>query len=112
MVYFENGEFIPENEKLLTLMDISEVNAVFSIQEQDIQYFHIGDSLTVELPSINKKYNTKISEISPIADSTSGNFTVKALLPNKDSSIKPGMFVKCNVQRNEKDERTWWRIDG
>lgn len=102
VVYFENGEYVPENEKLLTLMDISEVNAVFSIQEQDIQYFNIGDSLTVELPSINKKYNTKISEISPIADSTSGNFTVKALLPNKDTSIKPGMFVKCNVQRNEK----------
>ena len=36
---FENGEFVPQNEKLLTLMDISEVNAVFSIQEQDIQYF-------------------------------------------------------------------------
>ena len=102
VLYFENGEYIPENEKLLTLMDISEVNAVFSIQEQDIQYFHIGDALTVELPSINKKYNTKISEISPIADSTSGNFTVKALLPNKDTLIKPGMFVKCNVPRNEK----------
>lgn len=102
ILYFENGEYVPENEKLLTLMDISEVNAVFSIQEQDIQFFHIGDFLTVNLPSINKSFNTKISEISPIADSTSGNFTVKALLPNKDTIIKPGMFVKCSVQRNEK----------
>lgn len=103
ILYFENGEYVPENEKLLTLMDISEVNAVFSIQEQDIQFFHTGDFLTVDLPSINKSFNTKISEISPIADSTSGNFTVKALLPNKDATIKPGMFVKCSVQRNEKN---------
>lgn len=102
VLYFENGEFVPENEKILTLMDIVEVNAVFSIQEQDIQYFHIGDALTVDIPSINQSVVTKISEISPIADSTSGNFTVKALISNKDEKIKPGMFVKCNVQRNER----------
>lgn len=102
VLYFESGEFIPENEKLLTLIDISEVNAVFSIQEQDIQYFHVGDALTVDIPSIGKHIDTKISEISPIADSSSGNFTVKALIPNKNEIIKPGMFVKCNVQRNEK----------
>lgn len=103
-IYFENGEFVPQNEKLLTLMDISEVNAVFSIQEQDINYFKKGDSLTVDLPALGKSIQTKISEISPIADSTSGNFTVKALIPNISESIKPGMFVKCTVPRKEKTE--------
>lgn len=98
--YFENGEFVPENEKLLTLIDINEVNAVFSIQEQDIQYFEIGNSLTVELPSMSKSFATHISEISPIADATSGNFTVKASFSNPDGTVKPGMFVKCTVARN------------
>lgn len=98
---FANGEYVPQNESVMVIMDVSEVYAVFSIHEQDIQYFNVGDAITVELPSVNKYIKTKLSEISPIADSTSGNFTVKALLSNKDSSIKPGMFVKCTVLRND-----------
>lgn len=101
---FENGEHVPQNETLLVIMDVSEVYAVFSIHEQDIQYFNIGDTITVELPSANKCFNTKLSEISPIADSTSGNFTVKSIISNADSSIKPGMFVKCTVVRNDQTQ--------
>lgn len=101
VINFENGEHIPQNENLMVIMDVSEVYAVFSIHEQDIQYFTIGDTITVELPSANKMFNTKLNEISPIADSTSGNFTVKSIISNPDSSIKPGMFVKCTVVRTD-----------
>ncbi len=99
--YFEEGEFVPEKEKIITLMNVSTVDAIFSIQEQDIQYFDIGNSLSVEITSLNKIIDCKISEISPIADSASGNFTVKASIKNHDNSIKPGMFVKCNIKRND-----------
>lgn len=100
-ISFENGEYLPSNETLMIIMDVSEVYAVFSIHEQDIQYFNVGDAITVELPSVNKFIKTKLNEISPIADATSGNFTVKAVLNNADASIKPGMFVKCSVLRND-----------
>lgn len=103
-IYFEEGEFVPEKEKIVTLMNVSIVDAIFSIQEQDIQYFDIGNSLSVEITSLNKKIDCKISEISPIADSASGNFTVKASIKNYDNSIKPGMFVKCIIKRNDATE--------
>lgn len=101
---YENGEHVPQNESLLILMDVSEVYAVFSIHEQDIQYFNVGDTITIELPAVNKFFKTKLSEISPMADATSGNFTVKSIISNADSSIKPGMFVKCTVARNDQTQ--------
>ena len=97
--YYEQGEYVKENEKVFTVIDTSIVSAVFSIQEQDIVFFNQGSTLTVSVQSLNRTVNTVISEISPMADPQSGNFTVKADIQNSDNGIKPGMFVKCIIPR-------------
>jgi RND family efflux transporter MFP subunit len=99
-LYFENGEYVPQNEKLATIMDISSVYAVFSIQEQDIINFVVGTPLEIEIPSLSKTISASIDEIAPVADPQSGNFSVKAELQNPNISIKPGMFVKCTIPRS------------
>lgn len=98
--YYENGEYIKENEKVLTLIDTSSVDAVMYIQEKDIVNFSIGTQVDIEIPSLNKKIKSTISEISPIADSQSGNFSVKASIDNSKNLIKPGMFLKCKIQKS------------
>ncbi|MDR1025626.1 MAG: efflux RND transporter periplasmic adaptor subunit [Treponema sp.] len=100
-LYFENGEFAGRNEKLATIMDISRVYAVFFIQEQDIRDLHPGSALHIEIPSLDAAYDADITEISPVADPQSGNFSVKAELPNRDNRIKPGMFIRCRIPRGE-----------
>jgi len=100
-LYFENGEHVSQNERIATIMDISTVYAVFYIQEQDIVNFIHGTPLTIEIPSLNRFFNAKIDEISPIADPQSGNFSIKAEIPNADLVIKPGMFIKCVIPRSQ-----------
>lgn len=102
--YYEVGEFVKENEKTFTIIDTSRVYAVFSVQEQDIIHFGIGSPLSLDIQSLSRKIQAKITEISPIADPESGNFTVKALIDNGGARIKPGMFVKCSLSRFD-DER-------
>ncbi|WP_191017566.1 efflux RND transporter periplasmic adaptor subunit [Treponema zioleckii] len=97
--YYENGEYIEANQKLTTLIDISTVYALMHIQEQDMVNFSKGTSVLITVPSLNQEYKSSISEISPIADSASGNFSVKAMLTNTEAVIKPGMFLKCSIQR-------------
>lgn len=98
--YFEQGEFLAENEKLLTIMDVNQVHAVFSIQEQDMGYFQLGSAVEIEVPALGLKTLVPVSEISPMADPESGNFTLKSYLANENKSIKPGMFVKCLLPRD------------
>ena len=98
--YFEQGEFLAENEKLLTIMDVNQVHAVFSIQEQDMGYFQLGSAVEVEVPALGLKTMAPVAEISPMADPQSGNFTLKSYLSNENKSIKPGMFVKCLLPRD------------
>lgn len=100
-LYFENGEYVAANEKIATIMDISRIYAVFSIQEQDIINFSIGTPLNIEIPSLQFESIAKIDEISPVADPQSGNFSVKAEIDNINNTIKPGMFIKCTIPRKE-----------
>lgn len=102
--YFEKGEFVPENEKIFTLLDISPVHGVFNIQERDMLAVEKGKEIFIEIPSLMISCKTIISEISPMADSQTGNFTVKAEIQNKDLDIKPGMFLKCSLPRDEGQE--------
>jgi RND family efflux transporter, MFP subunit len=101
--YFESGEFVKQNEKLFTIIDISKVTAVFSIQEQDVVYFSVGSQLSLDIQALDRKIQAKITEISPMADPQSGNFTIKADIVNRAEKIKPGMFVKCLIPKKENE---------
>ena len=98
--YYENGEYVKENEKLATLMDTSSVFAVLSVQEQDAVGFMQGTRVSLFLPSLGKSYESVIAEISPAADPQSGNFSIKTEIDNKNGAIKPGMFVRCEIERS------------
>jgi RND family efflux transporter MFP subunit len=100
-LYFEKGEHVSQNEKFATVMDTSRVFAVFYIQEQDMIHFAEGSAAEIEIPSLGQRIQAKLDEISPVADPQSGNFSVKASLPNPDLSIKPGMFIRCLIPRTE-----------
>ena len=63
--------------------------------------FEIGTPIKLHVPSIDSKYDSVIDEISPIADSQSGNFSVKTIIQNKDGKLKPGMFVRCSLLKGE-----------
>jgi len=99
--YFENGEYVPKNEKITTIIDISTALGVFSIQEQDIIHFQVGTPLLIEIPSMGRTESCAITEISPIADPQSGNFSIKTEFDNEDLAIKPGMFIKCTIYKGE-----------
>lgn len=100
-LYFENGEFAGANEKFATVMDISRVNGVFFVQEQDIQDIKAGAPLSIDIPSLGLAFDAGITEISPVADPQSGNFSVKTEFANVEGRIRPGMFVKCRIPRGE-----------
>jgi multidrug efflux pump subunit AcrA (membrane-fusion protein) len=100
-LYFEDGEFAGRNEKLATVMDISRVCGVFFVQEQDIRDIRTGAPLSIDIPSLGLAFDAGITEISPVADPQSGNFSVKTEFPNSENRIRPGMFVKCRIPRGE-----------
>jgi RND family efflux transporter MFP subunit len=111
--YYEKGEYVKQNEKVVTLIDLTQVYAAFHIQEQDMVNFTLGSPLNITVMSLDLTLGARIDEIAPMADSTSGNFAVKALLDNGGigndiaeadtvlGNLRPGMFVRCVLPRGE-----------
>jgi multidrug efflux pump subunit AcrA (membrane-fusion protein) len=82
-------------------MDISRVYGVFFVQEQDIRDIRTGAPLSIDIPSLGLAFDAGITEISPVADPQSGNFSVKTEFDNTENRIRPGMFVKCRIPRGQ-----------
>lgn len=96
--YFEPGEYISKNEKIITIMDVSTCIASITLQESQMTSVYPGMNADIEVPALNKTLTTSITEISPFADPSTGTFYVKAYFDNPDSIIKPGMFIKCEIK--------------
>lgn len=97
---FENGEHVMQNEKLMTIVDVSAPYTLVNIQEKDMQGIELGSEAELEVVSLNEFQSAKIEFIAPVADMQTGNFNVKIPMKNDDDKIKLGMFVRCSIQTN------------
>jgi HlyD family secretion protein len=92
--------------KLLTIADMSEVEAVMEVDETDIPNVKIGQRATVTIDAYpNKTFNGHVTEVasSPIARagvSAGGeaiNFEVKIQLENPPAGVRPGFSVSADI---------------
>lgn len=97
--YFENGEYVQENEKVAAIIGLNSIFVVVNVPEKDMVNLKNKTPVFVEIPSLNEKFESEITEVSPIADFQSGNFTVKIELKNENYSLKPGMFARCRIEK-------------
>lgn len=92
-----------QGTELMRISDLTVMNAVVDIDENDIVNVKIGDTTRVEVDAFpNKKFNGIVYEISHSAkQSATGtqdqvtNFEVKVRMIDRDDKFRPGM--SCNV---------------
>ena len=102
--YFETGEYLKENERIAVIFDTESVFVAAEIQEKDMVNLREDAAVSVEFPSLDRSFSSKIAEISPAADFQSGNFSIKIPVENPDGALKPGMFARCRIQKSLPEE--------
>jgi RND family efflux transporter MFP subunit len=98
--YFEEGERVKREDKILTVMDAESLYAVFPVRESEAFSIEKGMAASVTLDGTNKTYLGAVDLVSPTADSQSFTFNVRVLLPRSvlsDTMAKPGMFARVCV---------------
>jgi RND family efflux transporter MFP subunit len=82
----------------MVVSDISTLNANLSVTQNMISSMSVGQKVSVEVPSASsKRLEGTVAAVSQSASSTTGVFSVKVEIPNKDHLIKGGMFAKVSV---------------
>ena len=105
--YAEEGATVAANTRLLSLIDLDTLRAVIFVTERDHRPLRIGMEAELTSDSRSDELHTgRIVRMSPAFQEGSRQARVEIELPNPDHALKPGMFVRTQLEL-ERDDDAW-----
>jgi len=95
------GEFVPENQWVYIVADLSEVWADFFVPISERGSVRIGQGVVVDPISSGVSITGVVSYVAPYADERSQSQLVRAVIPNPNGELLPGMFVSGDLITDE-----------
>ena len=98
------GEKLPVDGKILTLVDLAEMEVEAAVPASDIPSVRVGQEVHFRVEGFDaREFHGRIDRINPATQSGSRSILVYALLPNHDGALKGGMFAKGSVTLSQID---------
>ncbi|MBE0622746.1 MAG: efflux RND transporter periplasmic adaptor subunit [Burkholderiales bacterium] len=94
----QQGEKLPVDGKIVTLVDLAEMEVEAAVPASDIPSIHVGQEVSFRVEGFGEReFRGHIDRINPATQTGSRSILVYALLPNDDSALKGGMFAKGSI---------------
>src|SRR5665213_3018864 len=92
------GQFLTAGTQIVTLTDLSQLYANFTVTEKDSAALKVGQIVRVAVDAYpGRTFDGKINAIEPQIATDTRNIRVQATLGNPDHILKPGMFATTTV---------------
>ncbi len=93
------GDYVKQGQPILRVSDLSSVWAEFDVYENQISLFKPGQIINIRSKAhAGEIIRAKISFIDPELDSRTRTMKIRAVLDNRDDSLKPGMFLTGSIE--------------
>lgn len=95
------GSFVNNATVITTLDDVSTIKLDFSVPETFLTV--VEDGMTIIAKSVvypDRVFEGRVASIDTRLDPVSRAVQVRAVIPNEDGAIKPGMFMTIDLQRS------------
>ncbi|MGN0187020.1 MAG: efflux RND transporter periplasmic adaptor subunit [Paludibacteraceae bacterium] len=94
------GNLLP-GQSAMTLLDITQVQVVFTVPENEIATIQLGDQGKIEVPALNNQtFTGKIGDRSLTANRLAHTYKVKIALDNQRQQLLPGMVCKVYIPQS------------
>jgi cobalt-zinc-cadmium efflux system membrane fusion protein len=104
---FEGIRSLDNSPNLFTIADLTQVWTLCDVYENDLGAVHIGDTADIRLNAYpDKTYHGKVADISRVLDPATRSAKVRIVLPNRDGSLRPGMFAVATFRSRKSQSRT------
>jgi multidrug efflux system membrane fusion protein len=101
--HVEVGQYLTAGTQIVTLTDLSQLYANFTVTEKDSAQLKVGQTVRVAVDAYpGRTFEGKINAIEPQIATETRNIRVQATLDNPDHILKPGMFATTTVVLPEK----------
>jgi len=94
----EVGQYLTAGTAIVSLTDLSELWANFTVTEKDSGQLKVGQTVRLKVDAYpERKFEGKITTIEPQIATDTRNIRVQATIANPERILKPGMFVTTTV---------------
>jgi multidrug efflux system membrane fusion protein len=101
--HVEVGQFLTAGTQIVTLTDLSQLYANFTVTEKDSAALKVGQTVRVAVDAYpGRTFEGKINAIEPQIATDTRSIRVQATLDNSDRILKPGMFATMKVVLSDK----------
>ena len=95
------GEKLPVDGKILTLVDLAEMEVEAAVPAGDIPSIRVGQEVNFRVEGFGERdFRGRVERINPATQSGSRSILLYAVLPNRDNALKGGMFAQGRVTLN------------
>jgi multidrug efflux system membrane fusion protein len=96
--HVEVGQYLTAGTAIVSLTDLSELYANFTVPEKDSGQLKVGQTVRLGVDAYpGRTFEGKITTIEPQVATDTRNIRVQATIANPDHILKPGMFVTTTV---------------
>ncbi|MHB8138380.1 MAG: efflux RND transporter periplasmic adaptor subunit [Smithellaceae bacterium] len=93
------GQYLNAGEKIVTLQALYSIYIDFYLPQQELSRIAVGQAVVAGTDTYpNKKFNGRISAVSPKVDLQTRNVQIEAVLANSRHELLPGMYATIKVQ--------------
>src|SRR5512134_3366665 len=92
------GEYITAGQPLVNLEAIDPVKADFRVPEKFLPAIRVGQTIRIKVDAFpDDSFEGKVYAIDPRLDMAGRSLLVRALVPNQDRRLRPGLFARVTV---------------
>jgi len=92
------GALVDPSSAILSVFDLSRLKTVVAAPEQQLRKLRVGLTARVAVDAYpGEHFSGTISRISPVVDPATRSAQVEIMIPNRQSLLKAGMFVRAAV---------------
>jgi RND family efflux transporter MFP subunit len=100
------GQFVPEGEELLTVVDIDPIKVAVQVLGTEVVYLDEGRAATLDFTAFpDQAFYGRIETINPVIDPETNTARVTVHIANTDGRIKPGMYAEADLEAQQFPDR-------
>lgn len=100
------GQFVPEGEELLTVVDINPIKVAVQVLGTEVVYLDEGRAATLDFTAFpDQDFHGRIETINPVIDPETNTARVTVHIANSDGRIKPGMYAEADLEAQQFPDR-------
>ena len=105
--FVDEGAMLKANDPIVSVLDIHSLTGLIHVIERDYAEVRLGQEAIVTTDAFpGRIFTGKIVRVAPLLKETSREARVEIEVPNRDRLLKPGMFVRAQIEFARHDNAT------